>query len=208
VSDSTGHDTVVLDLGNVLVQWEPARALADEMTPAEWTAFAEAADFPSLNLSADAGEPIEAVVARAAAADPEHGRILRRYYEHVAATLAGPVPGTAEIVAELAASGVRLLGLTNWSAETFHHASGAAPVIDTLEAVVVSGREGMVKPDPGIFGVVVDRYGVDPERAVFVDDSPVNVAGAEAVEFTALQFTDAETLRDDLARLGLLSAAQ
>ncbi|MFC7406190.1 HAD family hydrolase [Georgenia alba] len=201
---SGGYDTVVLDLGNVLVGWDPARALTEEMTPQEWERFAEAADFRSLNLAADAGMPIADVAARAAALDPAHGRTLSRYFANFAATLTGPVPGTTAVVEELAAAGIRLLGLTNWSAETFHHAAGAAPVIDLLEGVVVSGREGVAKPDPAVFRIVLERYGVEASRAVFVDDSPANVAGAEAVGLTALRFTDAATLRADLHGLGLL----
>ncbi|GAA4424476.1 HAD-IA family hydrolase [Georgenia halophila] len=197
----------MLDLGQVLVGWDPYLAVADRVSRTEWEAFSVAVDFPALNHSVDAGTTATDAAARAAAVDPAHGETVTRYYENFAGALTGPVPGTTEIVEELAAAGVRLLGLTNWSAETFHHAAVAAPVIDLLEEVVVSGREGLVKPDPAIFRIVVDRLGVDPARAVFVDDSEPNVCGAASVGFTALHFTGADRLRGDLQRLGLLRAA-
>lgn len=200
------YDTVVFDLGRVLVGWEPYLAVADRMTWDEWETFSAAVDFPTVNLAMDAGLPHAEAIARIRASHPEHEATLARYCSNFADALTGPVAGTTEIVEDLAACGVRLVGLTNWSAETFHHAAVSAPVIDLLEDVVVSGREGVVKPDPAIFRILVERHGIRPATTVFVDDSPANVAGAEAVGIRALLFTDAMQLRADLEMLGLLPA--
>jgi 2-haloacid dehalogenase len=198
------YDTVVFDLGRVLVGWEPHLAVADRMSEAEWRTFAEAIDFPAVNLAMDGGLSHAAALAQIRGSHPEHEETLARYCGNFAATLTGPVAGTTAIVDELAAEGIRLLGLTNWSAETFHHAAAAAPVIDSLEDVLVSGREGLVKPDPAIFHLLIERYDLRPGTTVFVDDSPTNVAAAEAVGLRALQFTVAAQLRADLQNLGLL----
>lgn len=204
---AAGLDTVVFDLGNVLVGWDPYLPLAGTMSREDWEVFAAAIDFPRLNLAADAGTSVADVVAAAAEVDAGHGRSLARYYERFADSLTGPVPGSAEIVEDLRGAGVRLLGLTNWSAETFHHAPVAAPAITRLEAVLVSGEVGLAKPDPAIFLLLAERFGVDPAQAVFVDDSPANVAAAESVGFTARHFTGAERFREDLTVLGLLPHA-
>lgn len=198
------YDTVVFDLGRVLVGWEPYLALADRMTREEWEAFSAEIDFPALNLAMDAGLPHAEAIARVAASHPEHESTLARYCSNFGATLTGPVDGTTEIVEELGAAGIRLVGLTNWSAETFHHAAVSAPVIGRLEDVVVSGREGVVKPDPAIFRILIDRHGVRPEATVFVDDSPVNVEGAASVGIRGVLFTGAAQLRAELVELGLL----
>ena len=189
------YDTVVFDLGRVLVGWEPYLALADRMTRDEWETFSAAIDFPAVNHAMDAGLPHADAIARVAATHPEHASTLSRYCSNFAATLTGPVDGTTEIVDELATAGVRLVGLTNWSAETFHHAAESAPVIERLEDVVVSGHERVVKPDPAIFQVLVDRHGLEPQTAVFVDDSPANVAGAGSGGLHGPLFTDAGELR-------------
>ncbi|RAE29146.1 HAD family phosphatase, partial [Burkholderia multivorans] len=89
-------------------------------------------------------------------------------YERFEHSLTGPIPGMADIVAELKDAGVRLLGLSNWSAETIHHAPVAAPAISELEDIVVSGREKLIKPDPAIFDLLLSRFGLDPDRTVFV----------------------------------------
>lgn len=196
--------TVVFDLGNVLIGWDQALPLADRMSREEWNAFAAEADFAALNSASDSGVPVAEVVARAAETDPRHGEIVSLYYENFAKSLTGPIDGMAEVVAELKESGTRLLGLSNWAAETFHHALAAAPAISELEDVVVSGREKLIKPDPAIFHVLADRFGLDPARTVFVDDLPANIEAANRLGFLGLVFTDAESLRQDLVRLGLL----
>jgi 2-haloacid dehalogenase len=126
--------------------------------------------------------------------------------ERFADSLPGPVPGSAELVEELRAAGVRLLGLTNWSAQTFPHAVPAAPAIGLLEDVLVSGHEGIAKPDPAIFRLLAERYGLDPARTLFADDSPRNVAAAAAEGYVAVLFTDAATLRADLVAHRVLPA--
>jgi len=205
VTDPVVYDTVVFDLGRVLVGWEPYLALADRMTKDEWETFSAAIDFPAVNHEMDAGLLHAEAISRIAASHPEHEPTLARYCSNFAATLTGPVDGTTEIVEELATAGIRLVGLTNWSAETFHHAAASSPVIDRLEDVVVSGREGVVKPDPAIFRILVERHTLRPETTVFVDDSPANVAGADAMGIRGVLFTDAAQLRGDLVELGLLS---
>lgn len=198
--------TVVFDLGQVLVGWDQTGPLSDRMSREEWEEFAHASDFASLNVSADNGSTIAEVVTRAAATDPAYGEIVAAYYENFPRSLTGPIPGMAEIVAELKGAGVRLLGLSNWSAETIHHAPVAAPAIGELEDIVVSGREKLIKPDPAIFALLLDRFDLDPGRTVFVDDLPVNVEAARELGLIGIVFTGAADLRTELDRLGVLPA--
>ena len=198
--------TVVFDLGNVLIGWDQTGPLADRMSADEWHSFAEAADFPTLNTAADSGVPITDIVARAAEADPRHGEIVAGYYENFDKSLTGPIDGMAEIVVDLKTAGVRLLGLSNWSAETIHHAPVVAPAISELEDIVVSGRVGLVKPDPAIFELTRDRFGLDPARTVFVDDLPANVEAAEQLGFIGHVFSGAASLRVELSELGLFKS--
>ncbi|MHB1064187.1 MAG: HAD family hydrolase [Georgenia sp.] len=199
--------TVVFDLGNVVVGWDPYRAVADHLGPKDWSEFVDAVDFPTLNLAMDGGLTLDAAVRQLLDRfpdQPEHAATLRVYRENFANALTGPIPGTSAIIAELKAFGVPLLGLTNWAAETFHHAEEAAPAIGLLDDVVVSGREGLVKPDPALFRVLLERYDLDAGATVFIDDSPANVAGAARLGITARRFTDGRRLRTDLTALGLL----
>lgn len=197
--------TVVLDLGNVLVEWDPRVVWARTMSDAEIEQFLEQSGFAELNRSLDGGRRYHEARADLAARHPEHVGALDAYWDAFPETLVRPVPGMAELVAELDAGGTRLLGLSNWSAETYHHAPVAAPAIALLEDVLVSGRVRLAKPDPAIFELLISRFDLDPSRTLFVDDSEANVAAARGVGLHAHHFTGAEPLRAELVHRGVLT---
>lgn len=199
-------DAVVFDLGNVLVRWDPVLPFAGVLDAAEVERFFADVGFAELNHRQDAGRPWAQARAEVARRHPEHVATLDLYVERFPLSLPGPVPGSAAVVDELRSAGVRVLGLTNWSAETFHHAAPAAPVVDRLEAVLVSGREGVAKPDPRVFRLLAERHGLVPGRTVFTDDSAPNVAAAAAEGFQAVLFTGAAELRAELVARGVLPA--
>ncbi|MDQ0374504.1 HAD family hydrolase [Cellulomonas humilata] len=196
-------DTVVLDLGNVLVRWDPYRPFVGRLPQRDTDAFLVGFDFLAFNHRQDAGRSWADARADLAASAPEHLPALDLYVEHFAETLTGPVPGSHELVRDLRAAGVRLLGLTNWSAETFHLAEPAAPAIGLLEDVLVSGEVGVAKPDPRMFALLTQRFGLRPERTVFTDDSATNVAAGTGAGFDAVLFTTAEALRTELLARGV-----
>jgi len=200
--DTSPIDTVVYDFGNVLIGWDPYGPYEGRPRAEIDTFFAEV-DFDSINHAADAGTPYAVLLERVERTRPDLVDDLRRYVEHYELSLTGPIEGSAELVTELKGLGLRLYGLTNWQAETFHSAEPAAPAIGLMDDVVVSGREGMAKPDRRIFELVVERFGVDPARTVFVDDKVVNVDAARGVGFRGIVFTTTEALRKELRALGL-----
>ena len=107
-------------------------------------------------------------------------------------------------LAELRAAGVRLIALSNWSAETFPVARERFDFLAWFEGIVISGEVGVNKPDRGIFEHLIERFGIEPAAALFIDDSSANVDAAATLGFRAIQFTDAAALRHELVRLGLL----
>lgn len=201
----TSISTVVLDLGNVLVEWDPRVVWARTMSEAEIEEFLEQSGFAELNRSLDGGRRYADARADLEARHPQHVETLDAYWEAFPETLVRPVPGMAELVAELSAAGTRLLGLSNWSAETYHHAPVAAPAISLLEDVLVSGHVQLAKPDPAIFGLLISRFELDPARTLFVDDSEPNVVAARAAGLRAHLFTGTELLRVELVELGVLT---
>lgn len=198
-----GIDAVVFDLGNVLVRWDPYLPYVGRMERSEVETFFDDIDFPSLNHHQDAGRSWDQARAEVRRRFPHHAAALDIYLENFAAAVPGPVEGSEEVVRELAAAGVRVLGLSNWSAETYHHAEPAAPAIGLLEDVLVSGQVGLAKPDPRIFALLAERYDLEPGRTVFTDDSAANIAAAARAGYVAVLFTDTDALRQDLRELGL-----
>jgi len=188
---------IIWDFGNVLIEWDPRPAIVASVGEAEADRFlaAEDFDFMAWNHLRDAGatwDDGEAEVRRTHPHWAEHAAAYRANFE---LSMVGPVPGTAELVAELHAAGVRQLGLTNWSHELYPAAPRLYPVLDLLDDVVVSGTEKVAKPDPAIFEIAVRRAGIPAEELVFVDDKQDNVAGAIEFGLDGIPFTGADDLR-------------
>ena len=199
-------DTVVFDLGGVLIEWDPRhlyRQLLDDEEAIE--RFLEHVCNDAWNARHDAGRPFAEGVAELVGRHPDQERLIRAYAERWEDMLVGEVPGTVEVLEELDAAGVRLFALTNWSRETFPVARERYPFLARFQGVVVSGEEGIVKPDPALFRVLEDRYDVEPARSLLVDDSATNVEAAAALGYPAERFTSAAALRSRLVTEGVLS---
>lgn len=196
-------DAVVFDLGQVLVRWDPFGPFVGRMDREAVEAFFADVDFPSFNHHQDAGRPWAQAKAEVRARFPQHAAALDVYVDHFADALPGPVPGSERLVRDLVAAGVRTLGLTNWSAETFHLAEPAAPAVGLLEDVLVSGAVGLAKPDERIFRLLIDRFDLDAAATVFADDSAANVEAAARLGLQAVLFTSAQELRLDLVARGV-----
>ncbi len=201
-------DGVIFDLGGVVLGWDPTLAFAEVLPAEDIAAFMTKIDFHAWNATHDAGRVFHEGEADLLERFPDDGEAIRAYRGHFDRTLTGQVPGTGAVIAELQRSRVGLAALTNWSAETFPHAQERFGILRRFSRVVVSGTEGVAKPDPAIFVLACERFGLDPEHTVFVDDSPPNVAAAAAGGLTAVQFKDAESLRASLVELGLLGAPE
>jgi 2-haloacid dehalogenase len=197
---------VVFDLGGVLIDWDPRhlyrKLLADEAAVEE---FLATVCTPEWNAEQDRGRPFAEGVAELVERHPVHAAAITAYHERWTEMLGGDIGGTVELLAELRATGVALYALTNWSAETFGIARERFEFLSWFDGVLVSGEERIIKPDPAIFRLLLDRFGLDPQATFYVDDSPVNVAAARELGFDAVRFTEPERFRRDLETRGLLA---
>lgn len=196
---------VVWDLGNVLIDWAPAAAIAAGVGEQEAARFLAASDFDfgAWNHLQDSGGRWGEAVAAVRRTHPHWAAHAAAYADHFPLSLVGEVPGTVDLVRSLHAAGVPQWGLTNWSDELWPHAPRMFDFLDLLDDVVVSGTEGVAKPEPRIFALVAERAGLPLDHLVFVDDRPDNVAAAAALGMDGLVFTDAGSLRAALAARGL-----
>lgn len=201
---SRTFDAVIFDLGGVVLAWDPALAFAEVLPSEQVPAFLTKIDFPAWNHTHDAGRLFDEGEAELVSRFPDDADVIRAYRTHFARTLTGQVPGTGAVIAELDRAGIGLVALTNWSAETFPHAQERFGILRRFAGVVVSGTEGVAKPDPAIFVLACERFGLDPGRTVFVDDSPPNVASAAKGGLSAVHFQNADSFRASLVELGLL----
>ena len=201
----SASDTVIFDLGAVLIDWDPNHLYEDVIPdPAERARFLAEVCTHDWNYSLDEGRSVPEAVAELAAEHPEYEREVRAWWDRWTDMLAGPIGGTVDIAERLRSDGYRLLALTNFAAETWPRAVEKLPFLGTMfEGVVVSGIEKVAKPDPAIYRLLLDRYDVDPATAVFIDDRPDNVAAAEALGIRSHVFVSADDLEEWLSEHGL-----
>lgn len=198
-------EAVVFDLGGVLVDWDPRylyrKLIADETEMEDFLARVCNRDW---NLHQDAGRPFSEGIVELAARHPENRALIEAYWERWPEMLGGAIDETVAILEELAARRVPLYALSNWSAETWPHARRRFAFLDRFDGLVISGFEGVAKPEPEIFQRLLDRYAIEAERLVFFDDVETNVAAARTVGMLAYRYVDAAALRGKLQDFGLL----
>ena len=171
------RSVVVFDLGGVLIDWDP-RLLYRTMfggDDAAMETFLATVCTPEWNARQDAGRPFVEGVARLVEDFPSERQQIVAFHERWAETLGEQISGTVALLEELHERAVPLYALSNWSAETFPIARARFPFLGLFEGIVISGEERVSKPDPRLYQVLFDRYGLDPRTAVFIDDAPRNV---------------------------------
>jgi 2-haloacid dehalogenase len=199
---------VVFDVGNVLFHWDPEKLYARLIPDADdRRRFLTEICTPAWNLGFDAGEPMPAGVEAHAARHPDHAELIRRWWTGWAEMTGPQIDGSVACLHALKARGVPVLGLTNFAAETFAIARELYPVLNEFDLCVVSAEARCVKPDPRIYAILEERSGFAPAQLFFTDDSPANVAAAQARGWTAHLFEGPDGLQAALAAEGLLPAA-
>ncbi len=196
-------DTVVFDIGGVLIDWQPHLAWADEMDAAEAQAFLDRIAFERLNLACDAGATFALAASRIA--NPEDAARFGRYVARYQHTVPSKITGTWDILYALKGAGTTVHAITNWSAETWPQGCKAHPeLLEVFDTTVVSGEVGIIKPSTEIFALMCQRADVAAERCVFIDDGLHNCIGARAAGMDAIHFTGPDALRRDLSARSLL----
>lgn len=196
---------VIFDLGNVLIEWDPALAFADAFTTRDAAeAWLHEIGFHDWNRAQDGGRSFDEGIAAARAEHGDRARWLEGYLAAFPVTIENPVPGSWEILEELAAQAVPLYAITNWSKESWPAAAELHPRLSLFRDILVSGQERLLKPEAAIYLRLLERNGLTAGESIFIDDSLANVEGARAVGLDAIHFIDASQLRAELVQRGLL----
>lgn len=198
---------VVFDIGNVLYDWDP-RFLYERLIgdgPA-LDAFLRDVVTRDWHFQHDAGRPFAETSAELTAVHPQHAALIAAWGPRFVDSIGDPMPGMIALVEDLDTAGIPLFAITNFSHEFWPpFRARESSVFDRFRDIVVSGEERLTKPDPAIYHLALDRFGLAAADAVFIDDRADNVASANAVGMTGLQFVDAPTLRAQLRHLALLA---
>jgi 2-haloacid dehalogenase len=198
---------VIFDLGGVLLDWNPRylyRKMFDDEAAME--RFLREVCTMSWHEANDRGVPFEVTCAELAAEHPEHAEHIWAWGTRTEEMVGGPIDGTVEILRQLTDdSSVRLFALTNMEAHTYPLRRERYEFLRWFEGTVVSSAEGVIKPDPRIYEVLLERYGLQPASTLMIDDSPRNIAAARALGIPTVLFESPEALRAELEAVGVLA---
>ncbi len=202
-------DAVVFDLGGVLIDWDP-RYLYRQLfaDPGEMEDFLARICTSDWHHAHDLGEDITASCQSLARLHPGSQDMIMAWAERGEEMVAGQLDQTVDVLRELTAAGTRCYALSNMEPDTFAIRQARFGFMSWFDGQVISGLEGVAKPDRRIFEILLRRHALRPQSTVFVDDQPRNVEAARELGILAVQFTSAERLRQDLLALGLAGISQ
>jgi 2-haloacid dehalogenase len=198
-------NTIIFDLGAVLIDWNPNYLYDKIFTNAEERQhFLANICTPAWNEEQDAGRTLAEGTELLVQQFPEHEENIRAFYGRWEEMLGGAIDGTVDIFKQMKDSGrYKIYALTNWSTETFEIAKARYDFLNWFDGMVVSGEEKTRKPFPKFYQILLNRYQVKPQEAVFIDDNYRNVVAAEQLGINSIHFTSAEALKSALAEMGV-----
>jgi 2-haloacid dehalogenase len=203
---NTKVDTIIFDLGAVLIDWNPRylyRKIYKTEEEIDW--FLENICTHDWNEKQDAGRSFAEATDELLKKHPEHEVAIRAWYGRWQETMNGPIQGSVDIFRELKDSGrYKMYALTNWSAETFPWALEKFDFLQWFDGIVVSGHEKTRKPFPEFFQILFDRHQVNPVTALFIDDNLRNIEGGRALGLPGIHFVSPLQLREELIKLRVI----
>ena len=193
------------DVGNVIVRWDPRTLYAKIFKePAHLDRFLSHVGTLDWHAATDRGVTFADNIAALSAEHPDHAEPIAAWWDRWDEMFSGTIAETESVIEDLAARGVPQFGLTNMSSESWPGVQAMSPVFRHFQDTVVSAVERVIKPEPRIYEIVLERTGLEPADLLFVDDSAANIAAAAALGFHIHHFTDPAALRPAIEKHGLL----
>jgi 2-haloacid dehalogenase len=192
---------MVFDIGGVLLDWDPRylyRKLICDPAQMEW--FLANVCTPQWHEQHDRGVGTAESCAALAQEWPRYAALIMAWAERGEEMVAGPLPDGVKLLRQVIGSGLPCYALTNMEAETYPKRVARFDFLRCFTGTVVSGFEGIAKPDHEIYERLLRRFGLDAAMTLFIDDSPVNVSAAADAGMEAMVYSGPEPV---LSRLGL-----
>lgn len=193
------------DVGNVIVRWNPRTLFAKIFKePAELDGFLSHVCTMDWHGETDRGLSFADNIARLTPSHPHYAEQIAAWWARWPEMFSGTIAETESVIEDLATRGVPQFGLTNMSSESWPGVQAMSPVFRHFQDVIVSAEEQVIKPDRRIYEIALERTGLAPRELLFIDDSPANIAAADAMGFNTHLFSDPEALRPAIERHSLL----
>ncbi|WP_079241248.1 HAD family hydrolase [Chryseobacterium indologenes] len=201
---------IIFDFGGVLMDWNPRYYFKDYFNDNEkMEYFLENITHDEWNIEQDRGRSLAEGTEIQVKKFPEWEKEIRAFYDNWTVMLKSDIPQNVEVLRKLKNTDYQLFGLTNWSEETFPYALENYDFFQIFDGkIVVSGTEKLIKPDPKIWHVLLNRYNIKAEESVFIDDNTKNIEMAQSLGFITVQVTSDTNLEQELIKLGIFSSDQ
>jgi 2-haloacid dehalogenase len=197
-------NAAVFDLGGVLIDWNPRHLYRHLFAdPGEMEDFLARVCTDDWHREHDLGADIRQSCELLARQHPRYRDMIMAWAERGEEMAAGQSDQTVDVLRMLKDASLRCYALSNMEREVFAIRFARFPFMKWFDGYVISGFEGVAKPDSRIFDVLLARYDLAPEATVFVDDSKRNVEAARDLGFNVVHYTSAEQLKRELQALGL-----
>jgi 2-haloacid dehalogenase len=197
-------NTIIFDFGGVLIDWNPRYMYRHEFEESsEMEDFLSRVCTDEWNLQQDKGRSLAVGTRILQEEFPEHAVKIQLYYDQWEKMVKGDIPQNVALLRKLKGK-YKLFGLTNWSAETFPIVFNRYPFFTLFDGIVISGEEKLIKPDKKIFKLMLDRYHLEAENALFIDDNVNNIQAAKEMGFAAIHVHEKMDLKKELYAMGLL----
>jgi 2-haloacid dehalogenase len=159
---------------------------------------------PAWHAPHDRGVSTAASCAQLAAMHPELSELIWAWSSRSEEMIRGVVAGTVEVFSAVRETGLPCYALTNMEAETYPLRLQRFPILQWVDGTVVSGWEGVAKPEPAIFRLLLDRFALTPSTTLMIDDTSENLEGASTFGIQTVLFRSSGQLRSALAAAGVL----
>jgi 2-haloacid dehalogenase len=199
-------NTIIFDLGGVLVDWNQRYFYRDVFkTEEEMEWFLENVCTTEWNEDHDAGKSFAENIAERKALFPQYAEQIEAFWTGWPIMLKGQIDSTVQLFDTLKKlNRHKFYALTNWSAETFPVALQRFEFLQWFDGIVVSGTEKTRKPFPDIYELLLKRYSVNRSEAIFIDDNIKNIEAANALGIYSIHFQSTAQLEAELRNLKVL----
>jgi len=194
-------DTIIFDLGGVLIDWNPEYVFLDVFkgNREEMNWFFDNICTSDWNENQDAGYLIKNATEERITKFPEYEELIRMFYGRWVEMLGGAISETVDILEKLIKTeDLKVVALTNWSHETFPIALERFEFLHWFEGIVVSGEEKTRKPFKEIYDITLKRFNITAEKSIFIDDNFKNIEAANAIGINGIHFKNSEKLIEQL----------
>jgi 2-haloacid dehalogenase len=199
------YRAIVFDFGGVLVDWNPQYLYRKLMNGDDSAIekFLNEIGFEEWNTEMDRQPSFAKGIPDLIQRFPHHADLIRAYDDRWLETIGGPIESNVHLVSHFKQAGLQLYGLSNCPYDKYLLLRSQYSFFNLLEDSVISGEVKLLKPDPRIYHLLLEKIRRPAGECVFIDDAAENVAAARDLGFSAIHYRGAVELQIELEQLGL-----